>query len=425
MSKTHVVKSTDSINSNAVQKAQNMDFESIKTMDENFVLHTYARSSVAFTRGENARLYDTKGRDYIDFGAGIAVCSLGHGNARLANAIAAQAKQLIHTSNLYYIPLQAALAQKIVQLYNDKNPNAKHHRVFFCNSGAEANECAIKIARKWGQAKNAYKIITLDSSFHGRTIAALKATGQAKMHEHFGPYPDGFVYAKDIDDIYRHLDADTCAVLLELVQGEGGIASMDREKILSLAKHLKQNNVLLMIDEVQSGIFRCGEIFASKVYGIAPDVITTAKGLAGGVPIGAVMTSLVDIFHYGDHGSTFGGNPLSCAAGLETLDILSELYANGTLKARTESFHNALQELVDNFPHIFSHKVGLGLMCGLYTKDAALQPKIIAKALECGVIVLKSGKGVVRFLPALTITQEEINEGFTRFQTALKALEKH
>ena len=177
-----------------------------------------------------------------------------------------------------------------------------------------------------------------------------------------------------------------------------------------------------MIDEVQTGIFRCGEIFASKVYGIDPDVISTAKGLAGGVPIGAVITSLIDIFEAGDHGSTFGGNPLSCAAGLEVLDILSEIHKNGTLAKTIESFHNALEDIVKTFPHIFSHKVGLGLMCGLYTQDASMQTRIITSALESGVIVLKSGKGVVRFLPALTITQDEITEGFKRFKNALQSL---
>ncbi|WP_300732851.1 aspartate aminotransferase family protein [uncultured Helicobacter sp.] len=399
-----------------------MDLAQIQKLDETFILHTYGRSPVAFVRGENARLFDTQGKEYIDFGAGIAVCSVGHANPRLTKAIATQAQNLLHTSNLYYIPHQAALAERLISLYQDKMIDKKPMRAFFCNSGAEANECAIKIARKYGKSKNAYKIITLDSSFHGRTIASLKATGQKKMHEHFGPFPDGFVYAKDIDDIYNHLDNATCAVLLELVQGEGGVCPMDRDKIQALSKHLKSKQILLMIDEVQTGIFRCGELFASKVYGIAPDVITTAKGLAGGVPIGAVITSLIDIFHFGDHGSTFGGNPLACAAGLETLDILHHIHTDGTLQRRIESFHNALEDIVKRFSHIFTHKVGLGLMCGLYTKDIAIQEHIITNALESGVIVLKSGKGVVRFLPALTITQDEINEGFTRLKNALKSL---
>ena len=399
-----------------------MDLAKIQKLDEEFILHTYARLHVAFLSGENAKLFYTQGKDYIDFGAGIAVCSVGHANKQLASAIATQAQNLLHTSNLYYIQNQAALAQSLITLYLDKMPEKKQMRAFFCNSGAEANECAIKIARKYGKSKNAYKIITLDSSFHGRTIASLKATAQEKMHADFGPYPDGFIYAKDLDDVYNHLDSHTCAVLLELVQGEGGICPMDREKIIALGTHLRAKGILLMVDEVQTGIYRCGEIFASKVYGITPDVISTAKGLAGGVPIGAVMTSLVDIFEPSDHGSTFGGNPLSCAAGLEVLKILSQLHTNGVLAQTIESFHKALDEIVANFPHIFTHKVGLGLMCGLCTKDSAMQGRIISTALESGVIVLKSGKGVVRFLPALTITKDEIDEGFRRFTNALKNL---
>ena len=402
-----------------------MDLAQIQALDEEFLLHTYVRSPVAFVRGKNAKIFDTQGKEYIDFGAGIAVCSVGHANAQLASTIATQAQNLLHTSNLYFIPNQAKLAQKLITLYQDKMPTKSPMRAFFCNSGAEANECAIKMARKYGENKGAYKIITLDSSFHGRTLAALKATAQEKMHKHFGPYPDGFVYAKDIDDIYKHLDSHTCAVLLELVQGEGGIAPMEREKIIALSKHLKAQGILLMIDEVQTGIFRCGEIFASKVYGINPDVISTAKGLAGGVPIGAVITSLVDIFEPSDHGSTFGGNPLSCAAGLTTLEILSALHSSGALAQTIESFHNALEDIVSAFPHIFTHKVGLGLMCGLYTKDSTMQGRIISAALESGVRVLKSGKGVVRFLPPLTITQEEMDEGFKRLKNALTSLDSN
>lgn len=398
-----------------------MDFSHIRALDEHFVLHTYARNSVAFVKGDNARLYDTEGREYIDFGAGIAVCSVGHANKRLANAIANQANSLIHTSNLYYIAPQAALAHNLITLYCEDGIKTPL-RAFFCNSGAEANECAIKIARKYGEKHGAYKIITLDSSFHGRTIASLKATGQESMHKSFGPYPDGFIYAKDIDDVYNKLDSSVCAVLLELVQGEGGIYPMPREKVKALSAHLKQKGILLMIDEVQSGIYRCGDIFASKVYGIEPDVISTAKGLAGGVPIGAVITSLVDIFDKGDHGSTFGGNFLSSAAALEVLEILSGLHKSGALKATSAYFNAALESIVVEFPHIFSQKVGLGLMCGLKTLDSSLLPRIIESALKQGVIVLKSGKGVVRFLPALTITKADIDEGFSRFKAALKAL---
>lgn len=392
-------------------------FEDIQADDEEYVLHTYARTPIAFVRGENARLYDSKGNEYIDFGSGIAVCSVGHGNERLARAISIQAHTLMHTSNLYYIAPQATLARKLVGLYN-----AQKMRVFFANSGAEANECAIKIARKYGEKNHAYKIITLDSSFHGRTLATLTATAQSKMHKYFAPFLDGFIYAKDISDIYNHLDDGICAVMLELIQGEGGILPMPRDEIIKLEATLKKKNILLIIDEVQSGIYRSGELFASQVYGIQPEIITTAKGLAGGVPIGAVMTSLRDIFEHGDHGSTFGGNFLSTSAALEVLEILHEMYRSGEIKRNIEFFHSELDKIVLEFRNIFTHKVGLGLMCGLVPHKSDMQPEIIHSALEHRLIVLKSGKGVLRFLPALTITQDEICEGFARLHTALKKI---
>ncbi len=262
--------------------------EDLKQMDLDYVLHTYARDYTHFVKGSGARLFDESGRDYMDFGSGIAVCSVGYGNERLAKAISEQAYNLIHTSNLYGIEPQARLAKRLVEL------SGYDMRVFFANSGAEANEGALKIARKFGEQLGGikrYQIITLDSSFHGRTISTLKATAQSKMHDYFGPYPDGFVYAKDLAEIPSKISDVTCAVLLELVQGEGGITPFKREEILHLEKFLKAKNILLMIDEVQTGIYRSGELFASQKYGINPDVITTAKGLGGGVPIGAVMTT--------------------------------------------------------------------------------------------------------------------------------------
>lgn len=397
-----------------------MEFSHIKGLDEEFVLPTYARFGVAFTHGENATLFDTQGRDYIDFGSGIGVSSVGHGNARLAKAIATQATKLLHTSNLYYIENQAALAHNLITLYRDNAPLPM--RVFFANSGAEANECAIKIARKYGEARGAHTIITLHSSFHGRTLATLTATAQDKMHKHFAPFVPGFVYAKDIDEIYHLIDSSTCAVMLELVQGEGGIAPMDKDKIQALATHLKDKQILLIVDEVQSGIYRCGDIFASKLYGITPDVITTAKGLGGGVPIGAMITSLTHIFEQGDHGSTFGGNPLSCAAALEVLEILSQLHAQGTLQKTIHAFHHELDSLRQDFSHIFGARVGLGLMCGIHTHNPDLLPHIVESALKHHVLILKSGKGVMRLLPPLSITQAEIDMGFLRLRSALKEI---
>ena len=391
----------------------------LKQMDLDYVLHTYGRNYTHFVRGNGAKLFDDSGRDYIDFGAGIAVCSVGHGNERLANAICKQARELIHTSNLYLIEPQAKLARELVL------QSGYDMRVFFANSGAEANEGAIKIARKFGEVDGEvkrYQIITLDSSFHGRTISTLKATAQSKMHHYFGPFPDGFVYAKDIQDIPNKISDVTCAVLLELVQGEGGITPFDRSEIQALAKLLKEKNILLMIDEVQTGIYRSGELFASQCYKITPDVITTAKGLAGGVPIGAVMTRLKDIFAPGDHGSTFGGNFLSTRAALEVLEILKEEKQSGRLDKTILYFSQKLQALQKSYPEIFIEEIGLGLMRGLRVRDLDTLTHFLQKAYENGVLVLKSGKNTARFLPSLTITKEEIDEGFNRIETALKTM---
>lgn len=396
-----------------------MNQEDLKQMDLDFVLHTYARNYIHFVRGEGARLYDDKGKDYIDFGSGIAVCSVGHGNKRLAEAIYRQAKNLIHTSNLYLIEPQARLAKKLVEL------SGYDMRVFFANSGAEANEGALKIARKFGEEngeQKRYQIITLDSSFHGRTISTLKATAQSKMHQYFGPFPDGFVYAKDLNDVPNKISDVTCAVLLELVQGEGGITPFNKQEVQNLERILKEKNVLLMVDEVQTGIYRSGELFASQAYGITPDVITTAKGLAGGVPIGAVMTNLKDIFAPSDHGSTFGGNFLSTSAALEVLEILSSEKQTGELDKRIAYFTQKLQDLQKQYAEIFTQEVGLGLMRGLRVRDLETLTKFLNLAFEERVLVLKSGKNTARFLPSLTITQEEMDEGFRRIESCIARL---
>ncbi len=386
---------------------------------ENYVLPTYGRQPISFVEGKNAILVDSEGKDYIDFAAGIAVCSVGHSNDRLTKAICDQVSKLIHVSNLYYIEPQAACAKKIVEL------SGYTMKCFFGNSGAEANEGAIKIARKFGEVDGEpkrYKIITLEHSFHGRTITALKATGQESMHNYFGPFPDGFVYAKNIDEIESLLDEHTVAVMIELVQGEGGVQPLDRTKVQALAKLLKSRNILLMVDEVQTGIYRTGEFLASNLYGIEPDVITLAKGLGGGVPIGVVMTNRLNIFAPGDHGSTFGGNYLSTAAANEVLDILEELKVSGELDETLIYFETALEAFAGKHPAIFQGHVGFGLMRGLRVVDADTLGKIINAARNQGVIVLKAGRNTLRFLPPLTITKSDIDEGFVRLEKAMENL---
>lgn len=391
----------------------------IEKIDKDFVLHTYARNYVNFKKGKNATLYDDENKDYIDFTSGIGVVSVGHGNERVAQKIFEQVSNLTHTSNLYAIEPQALLAKKIKEL------SSYDIRTFFANSGAEANEAAIKIARTYGEQnfeKKRYKIITLENSFHGRTITTVKATGQSSFHQSkFAPYPDGFSF-NAIDDIYNSIDDETVAVMIELVQGEGGVYPFPKDKIEELAKFLKANKILLIIDEVQTGVFRTGEFLASNLYDIEPDIITLAKGLGGGVPIGAVLTTHKDIWGAGDHGSTFGGNYLVTAAGLEVLDILENYKDSGKLDETIIYFTKKLDELYEKNRDIFLAHVGLGLMRGLKVKDADTLANLIKAAFEEGVMVLKSGNNTLRFLPVLTISKSEIDEGFVRLQKAIDKL---
>ena len=394
-----------------------MNFEA---MDKAYVLQTYGRNYVNFKHGLNATLFDEKGKDYIDFTSGIGVVSVGHGNQRLADAISDQARHLIHTSNLYMIEPQAKLAKKINEL------TGFDVAVFFGNSGAEANEGAIKLARKYGEKKFAnkkYKVLTLEHSFHGRTITTVKATGQESFHKSaFAPYPEGFSYTQSIADVYTCVDDETVAVMLELVQGEGGVKAFPKKEIQDLARFLKEKEILLIIDEVQSGVFRSGEFLACTLYDIEPDIITLAKGLAGGVPIGAVISKHKDIFGAGDHGSTFGGNYLSTRAGLEVLEILDAYKQSGLLDEALIYFQGKLKTLCASYPSLFESVEGLGLMRGIKCKDADILGAIIKKAFENGVLVLKAGKNTLRLLPPLTITQEEVDEGMRRLDATCKAL---
>ncbi|GHS89097.1 acetylornithine aminotransferase [Campylobacterota bacterium] len=388
----------------------------LKERDDKSVLHTYARKDTAFERGEGAKLYDTAGKEYIDFASGIGVNSVGHNNPKLVAAIAEQAGKIIHSSNLYLIEPQIKLAEKLIALCGSDA------RVFFSNSGAEANECAIKLARKWGEKSGKYKIITLNNSFHGRTIATLKATAQPKFHEHFSPFPDGFIYAKDLADIENKIDDQTAAIMLEPIRGEGGVEPLDFDDLRALDLMLKKRGILLIADEIQCGVFRSGQFTASQVYGIKPEIITFAKGLAGGVPIGAAVTTLKDVFVYGDHGSTFGGNFLSTAAALAALDILSEIYSDGTLAKTIEDFSKSLNLIAAEFPKLFTRISGMGLMVSIVAKTPEIQKQILDAAHENGVLVLRAGSDHIRFLPPLTISKEEIDEGFSRLRQACKTL---
>ncbi len=388
-------------------------------LDKKYVIPTYARADIEFVSGKNARLKDFNGNGYIDFTSGIGVVSVGHANERVNSAITKQISNITHTSNLYHIAPQANAAQKIVEA------SGYDMQCFFGNSGAEANEGAIKIARKWGERDGEikkYKIITLQHSFHGRTITTVKATGQESMHNYFGPFPDGFVYADNIEQIESLLDDHTCAVMIELVQGEGGVQPQDKKAVQNLEKLLKSRDILLIVDEVQTGGYRTGEFLACGVYGISPDIITLAKGVGGGVPVGVVMTSLKGVLGAGDHGSTFGGNFLSTAAVCEVMDILQEHKDSGNLDKTIEYFNGELDKFFSSHRNLFTQKVGIGLMCGLRAKNADTLSSVIENARDNGVMVLKAGKNTLRFLPPLTITKEEIDEGFKSLNSAVSTL---
>ena len=392
----------------------------LEQQDKKYVLQTYARDYTNFVKGLGSTLYDDNERDYIDFASGIGVNSVGHGNEKLVNAICEQAKNIIHISNLQVIKPQAELAEKIVEL------SGYDMGIFFANSGAEANEGAIKIARKYGETKfdsKKYKVITLEHSFHGRTITTVKATGQESFHTpNFSPYPDGFSYEKNIEDVYKAIDSETVAVLIELVQGEGGVQPFEKDEIQKLAAHLKKEGILLIVDEVQTGVYRTGEFLASNLYDIEPDIITLAKGLGGGVPIGAVMTKHKDILTFGDHGSTFGGNYLSTAAALAVLDVLHPMYESGSINETLVYFSHKLKYIVEKYDNLFEKEVGLGLMRGLRAVNAEVQTAVQKNALNEGLVILKAGRNTVRFLPSITITKEEIDEGFKRFEEAIISL---
>ena len=382
----------------------------------NYLMDNFARVNVALVRGEGSIVYDETGKDYVDFGAGIGVNCLGHANEIVLEAIGTQAAQIIHGSNIYRILPQEALAQKISELLGYRT------YAVFCNSGAEANEAAIKMARKYGTVNfpnKKFEILTLRNSFHGRTLATLQATGQEKFHpEIFAPHMPGFKFFDDIDDIIAHIDENSVAVMIELVQGEGGIKPLDKASVQRLAAVLKEKKLLLITDEVQCGVYRTGEFATSQIYDIRPDIITFAKGLAGGVPIGACVAQQ-NIFAPGEHGSTFGGNFLATSTALAVLSQLQFLKASGKLDKTIKRFIKKLDGLAADYPSLIEKRVGLGLMQGLVLRDEKNLGEIFNKALQNGLLILKSGKRTLRFLPALNIKKSEIKEGFARLRKSL------
>ena len=384
--------------------------EEIFSQDDKNYLPVFNRYKIVLERGEGAYLYDINGKRYTDFLAGIAVNVLGHNYAPLVEAISKQAAKVIHVSNLYYTQPQAAAAEKLVKL-------SGLDRAFFANSGAEANEGAIKIARKYAHQFDAEKsqIITAWDSFHGRTLATLTATGQPKYHKGFEPLPAGFDYVhyNNISELEEKISDKTCAVMLETIQGEGGVYPPKNDYLKKVRELCDKYGALLILDEIQAGIGRSGKFFAYEKYGVKPDIVTLAKGLAGGVPIGAfICTEKVErAFHAGDHGTTFGGNPLACAAANVVLDTVP----NEKFLAHVEEvggyFKNKLIELQQKHSAQISEVRGEGLILGLQLSNSKKSGvEIVNECMKRGAIINCTVGTVLRFIPPLIITNEQVDE---------------
>lgn len=386
-----------------------MTFEQVKSQDQAYILHTYGRVDAALVKGRNARAWDVDGKEYIDFTAGIGVNALGYCDPEWSAAVAGQAGKIQHMCNYYYCPENTALAQELSQA-------SGMAKAFFCNSGAEANECAVKIARKYGEKRGAYRIVTLENSFHGRTLTTLAATGQEGFHREFLPLTEGFLYAQagDLEGIQAQLDGSVCAVMLEMVQGEGGVIPMDEGFVQGLAQLCREKDVLLLIDEVQTGIGRTGRFFAYQGYGVQPDVVTCAKGIAGGLPMGACLVSerLGDILQPGQNGSTFGGNPIASAAARVVVRRVSEPDFLQSVAEKGAYFREKLEAM----PQV-EYVRGRGLMLGVKLKEKDAHD-VLVQCAKAGLLIL-TAKELVRFLPPLTITQEDIDQGLAIFQQVL------
>lgn len=382
-------------------------------LGEKYIMHTYNRFPIALTHGEGMYVYDENGKKYLDFVAGIAVNSLGHNHPKLTKTIAEQASKLIHISNLYWTKPQVSLAQKLVE-------NGSLDKVFFCNSGAEAVEGALKLARKYGAPTGRQEIITMLHSFHGRTFGAVTATGQPHYQEGLGDLLPNIKYAEynNIDSLKNTITDNTVAVLLEPVQGEGGIIPAQQEYLEQIRALCDEKDILLIFDEIQCGVGRLGTLFAYQHYNVIPDILCMAKGIAGGIPCGVMMAkvNVADSFKAGDHASTFGGNPLATAAGNVVVDEL----LNGVLdnvKIQGEYLTSKLQKLAQKYDFITDVR-GVGLMQGIELNKPVSD--IVAKAIDNGLLLVNAGKNVIRFVPSLIVTKDDIDNALSILDIALQ-----
>jgi predicted acetylornithine/succinylornithine family transaminase len=374
----------------------------------NYLMHTYNRFPLAIRKGRGMKVWSTDGKEYLDFVGGVAVNCLGHCHPKVVVAIQKQAQRLIHISNYFHIEAQTKLAKILVK-------NSFADKAFFCNSGAEANEAAIKLARRYFKqliGQNRFEIITALNSFHGRTLATLSATGQEKFKTGFEPLVPGFKHVEfnNIEAIENAVTKDTCAVMLEPIQGESGVKIPDPDYLTSVRKLCDRHGILLILDEVQTGIGRTGKLFAYEHYGITPDIMTLAKGLGGGVPIGAMLSTdkVAAAFEPGTHGSTFGGNPLACSAAVTTLEVLLEDdFILDQCRRMGKYFNKKLGELQKEFPSIVAEVRGMGLLVGMeLTRDGA---PLVSACMERGFLINCTAGNILRFMPPLIITEKEID----------------
>lgn len=391
-----------------------MGFEEIRAKDQTYVAGTYNRFPVALQSGKNATCWDEEGNEYIDFTSGIGVNSLGYADPCWLEAVTAQLQKLQHTSNLFYTEPCGKVAEML-------STRAGMQKVFFANSGAEANECAIKVARKYsfdkyGEGRS--NIVTLENSFHGRTVTTVSATGQDSFHRFFMPFTPGFVRAlPNLEDTLPRLDETVCAIMMEMVQGEGGIVPLEVAYVQAVTEYCQAHDILVIVDEVQTGIGRTGSLFACQQYGIKPDIITCAKGLGAGLPIGAALMNekTQDVLGHGDHGSTFGANPVACAGAVEVLGRMDEAFFE-TVREKGAYIREKLCRLRG-----IESVTGLGLMLGIELSGFTAQ-QLVAAGIKKGVLTL-TAKKKLRLLPPLTITYPEIDRGLAALTAAIGSLE--
>lgn len=393
------------------------------------VMKTYGRFPIALDRGEGCRLWDTEGKEYLDFVAGIATCTLGHAHPALVAAVTEQIKKLHHVSNLYYIPEQGQLAEWLVN-------NSCADKVFFCNSGAEANEAAIKLVRKYAHTfldrVEQPIILTAKASFHGRTLATITATGQEKYQKGFAPLPEGFTYVPynditAVENAIADLDEGTLSrvvgIMIEPLQGEGGVRPGDLDYFLKLRKICDDNQILLVFDEVQVGIGRTGKLWGYENLGVEPDILTSAKGLAGGIPIGAMLCKdSCAAFEPGNHASTFGGNPFACASALAVLQTLEQENILQNVQARGEQLRVKLRATAQKYPSLFTEVRGWGLINGmeLHSDIDLTSLDLVKAAMEEGLLFAPAGAKVLRFVPPLIVSEAEVNQAVALLENAIE-----